>query len=212
MGISERAGWALGALIVFALLTFVVRGLLQRILTGSWGFVVLRPDSSSAERVVVAGTIAAMATIVVAGVAGVAGNALGGPTTVPASVVAPALVVTAIAIVATFWGQLAMGPSWRVGIDPTEPTALVTSGPFRWVRNPIYAAVVVFHLGLLFVLPGVVMVAGVVLAFIAVELGVRRVEEPFLWAQHGDAFAVWASRTGRFLPAVGCISPTTLET
>ena len=82
MAISERAGWTLGALVVFALLTFGVRGLLQRVVTGSWGFVVLRPDSSPAERIVVAGTVSAMATIVVAGVAGVSDNALGGPSSV----------------------------------------------------------------------------------------------------------------------------------
>jgi protein-S-isoprenylcysteine O-methyltransferase Ste14 len=29
----------------------------------------------------------------------------------------------------TVWAQLAMGPSWRIGYDPSETTALVTRVP-----------------------------------------------------------------------------------
>src|SRR5438045_3775532 len=47
-------------------------------------------------------------------------------------------------IVATTWAQLAMGASWRIGVDETERTALVTGGPYRQVRNPIYTAMIVF--------------------------------------------------------------------
>jgi protein-S-isoprenylcysteine O-methyltransferase Ste14 len=34
----------------------------------------------------------------------------------------------------------ALGRSFRVGIDARHPGELVTSGVFRWTRNPIYAA------------------------------------------------------------------------
>ena len=34
-----------------------------------------------------------------------------------------------------------MGRSWRMGIDPAEKTSLVTRGPYRWMRHPIYRAV-----------------------------------------------------------------------
>ena len=43
--------------------------------------------------------------------------------------------------------QLDMGESWRVGIDTTETTTLVRTGTFSLVRNPIFAAMVVFTLG-----------------------------------------------------------------
>jgi protein-S-isoprenylcysteine O-methyltransferase Ste14 len=33
--------------------------------------------------------------------------------------------------------QLAMGDSWRIGVDESEKTELVTAGPFAVVRNPI---------------------------------------------------------------------------
>src|SRR4051794_1409566 len=40
----------------------------------------------------------------------------------------------------TLWAQFGMGESWRVGVDHETRTELVTGGPFRWVRNPIFTA------------------------------------------------------------------------
>lgn len=51
--------------------------------------------------------------------------------------------LAAFGIGATLAAQLAMGGSWRIGVEPTERTTLVTDGPFRIVRNPIFAAVAV---------------------------------------------------------------------
>lgn len=45
-----------------------------------------------------------------------------------------------VGIAATLYAQIAMGNSWRIGVDPTERTTLVTNGPFALVRNPTFAA------------------------------------------------------------------------
>jgi protein-S-isoprenylcysteine O-methyltransferase Ste14 len=39
--------------------------------------------------------------------------------------------------------------------------------------------------------------------FVAIELQVRAVEEPYLLQMHGDAYADYAVRVGRFVPAMG---------
>ena len=31
-----------------------------------------------------------------------------------------------------------MGASWRIGVDTSETTALITGGVFRYVRNPMH--------------------------------------------------------------------------
>lgn len=54
-------------------------------------------------------------------------------------------------IAATVYAQLAMGDSWRIGVDEQENTTLVRTGPFKWVRHPIYTAMMAFGLGLLLV-------------------------------------------------------------
>jgi protein-S-isoprenylcysteine O-methyltransferase Ste14 len=109
-----------------------------------------------------------------------------------------ALCVGGIAL--TIWSQLAMGASWRVGIDSEEHTALVTSGPYRRVRNPIYTGMFVFTIGVTLVLPNLLSVLGTIGLFVIVNLVVSRVEEPYLLKEHGGEFARWKQTTGRFLP------------
>jgi protein-S-isoprenylcysteine O-methyltransferase Ste14 len=106
-------------------------------------------------------------------------------------------------IVATFVAQVAMGTSWRVGVDPEETTSLVTGGPFAVVRNPIFAAMLPAALGLALFVPSWVALVGLAGLSLAIEVQVRCVEEPHLRRAHGGAYAAYASRVGRFLPGFG---------
>jgi protein-S-isoprenylcysteine O-methyltransferase Ste14 len=53
----------------------------------------------------------------------------------------------------TLAAQLQMGASWRVGVDVRERTELVTSGLFRFVRNPIFSAMLLALAGLALLVP-----------------------------------------------------------
>ena len=99
--------------------------------------------------------------------------------------------------------QVAMGASWRGSIDPDSPTELVTSGPFRLVRNPVLSGVALTATGLALMVPNAL--AGLMLLAVLASLHVqvRFVEEPHLLAVHGDAYRSYASRTGRFVPGLG---------
>jgi protein-S-isoprenylcysteine O-methyltransferase Ste14 len=46
-------------------------------------------------------------------------------------------------------------------------------------------------------------VLALVALVVAVELQVRAVEEPYLRAMHGSAYAAYAARAGRFVPGIG---------
>jgi protein-S-isoprenylcysteine O-methyltransferase Ste14 len=99
--------------------------------------------------------------------------------------------------------QLAMGASWRIGVDPSERTALHTDGPFRFVRNPIFSWIVVTAAGLALLVPNAASLGSLVALVASIEVQVRLVEEPYLRRTHGEAYASWARRTGRFVPGVG---------
>ena len=81
---------------------------------------------------------------------------------------------------------------------PPLPTAhLVLVGPYRYVRNPMYVAVLAIILGqaLLFASWATVLYAGI--AFLAVLLFVRFYEEPTLERAYGDEYRrVPAQRAG----------------
>jgi protein-S-isoprenylcysteine O-methyltransferase Ste14 len=113
------------------------------------------------------------------------------------------LVLSVSGIATTLYAQIAMGTSWRIGVDHDERTELVTTGPFAHVRNPIFAAMLSTGLGLALLVPSVLAIAGLIGLFVALQLQVRVVEEPYLLRAHGATYERYAQRVGRFLPGVG---------
>ena len=96
-----------------------------------------------------------------------------------------------------------MGASWRIGVDAGEVTALVTSGVFRTVRNPIFTGMILTSVGTALMVPNAAALAGVALLALGLEIHVRYVEEPHLLAVHGDPYHRYANSAGRFVPRVG---------
>jgi protein-S-isoprenylcysteine O-methyltransferase Ste14 len=121
----------------------------------------------------------------------------------PPGIEVAGLLLAGVGLLGTILTQVAMGTSWRIGVDETERTELVTSGPFAWVRNPIFTAMAVTGSGLALMVPNAVALAGALLLLVALQLQVRVVEEPYLFRVHGDAYAAYAARTGRFVPGIG---------
>lgn len=106
-------------------------------------------------------------------------------------------------VLSTFATQLAMGTSWRIGVDETETTDLVTTGPFALARNPIFTAMATTGLGLALMVANVIALLGFALLLFALQLQVRVVEEPYLLRTHGQSYASYAATVGRFVPGLG---------
>ncbi|HYP44171.1 MAG TPA: isoprenylcysteine carboxylmethyltransferase family protein [Propionibacteriaceae bacterium] len=113
------------------------------------------------------------------------------------------LILTAGGFATAVVAQNTMGASWRIGVDQTERTALVTHGVFSRVRNPIFTAMIAAQTGTALMAPTWPSIVGTVLLLVAVELQVRRIEEPYLSGVHGLSYTQYASQAGRFLPGVG---------
>ncbi len=98
--------------------------------------------------------------------------------------------------------QVTMGASWRIGIDTRTRTALVTSGAFRWVRNPIFSGVLLYGGALILLAPSPWTLLGFGHLLFALGLQVR-LEEEHLRRLHPEVYPAYAQRVGRFLPGVG---------
>jgi protein-S-isoprenylcysteine O-methyltransferase Ste14 len=121
----------------------------------------------------------------------------------------PGLALSMAGLAALLWSQSSMGDSLRIGVDPAERTALVTAGPFRWVRNPIYSAMLVYIAGVALLVPNAASFVAFGVLALGLDLHVRLVEEPYLAATHGSSYASYAARVGRFVPGVGKFPPPT---
>jgi protein-S-isoprenylcysteine O-methyltransferase Ste14 len=110
-----------------------------------------------------------------------------------------ALMIAIIAFVITWVCWINMGKSWRMGIDPNEKTQLVFTGPFAYVRNPIYGLSSLLAFLTMVIFPSPAMLVIGILHILLLQWEVRR-EEVYLLSVHGDAYAAYLQNVGRFVP------------
>lgn len=197
-----RPWFALALYIVYMALAFGWRSLRQRRATGSTGFRGISGPPGSLPWI--GGVLFALAVLLglAAPIAELAGWI--GPLAEPGPLlVGLGAVATLTGILGTLWSQGAMGESWRIGVSEAERTKLVTRGPFAVVRNPIFSFMMLTALGMTLVLPNAAALASFMALVTAIELQVRVVEEPYLLRSHGDAYAAYCAKVGRFLPGLG---------
>ena len=207
---ADGSGSAWVALVLFAvwfLVIFVVRSVMQKRATGDSGIRagVLADGATKVETLAGWLLVVALVAALSAPIASLAGLDLLFDRD-PVRVLGLALAVGGIVL--TFAAQVAMGTEWRIGIDKTESTGLVTGGAFALVRNPIFTAMMITAAGFTMLMPNVFAVAGFVLLVVAIELQVRAVEEPHLRRLHGTAYTDYESRVGRFVPLAGRTAST----
>ena len=109
------------------------------------------------------------------------------------------LALTVGGYLATLWCYRIMGNAWRIGINRQEKNQLVTQGPYRWIRHPIYAFQAVMLTGGILLLPTLCSVA-ILLIHLGCVLAKARDEETYLLTVHGDVYRDYLSRTGRLFP------------
>ncbi len=108
-----------------------------------------------------------------------------------------AMAIIAYAATRICWKR--MGKSWRMGIDPSEKTALVFTGPYAFVRHPIYALSSLLMLATVAVVPSPIMIVAAVLHLLLLQWEARR-EERHLCRVHGRQYEQYFSQVGRFIP------------
>ena len=85
-------------------------------------------------------------------------------------------------------------------VDPMKPTtALVTEGPFRHSRNPIYVALTLLYLGVAFLVNAWWILLLVVPVLVVIRYGVIAREEAYLTRKFGDAYRQYTAQVRRWL-------------
>ena len=120
-------------------------------------------------------------------------------------------VLAALAVPCAWWVFSSLGRNVSETVLTKTDHSLVTAGPYRWVRHPLYGTGGILLVGvglmaanwfiLLFALLAVVLIRGVVVP----------IEERALTAKFGDAYRVYMRDTGGMLPRLAAGSRVDLE-
>ncbi len=108
----------------------------------------------------------------------------------------------ALGLAVGLWAARAIGEYMAFGGVAVDHR-LVTDGPYRYVRHPVYTAVISIGVGTTLVFRSYLLL-GVVAMQVVTHLWWAAAEEKLLISPEGlgDAYRTYASRTGRFLPRV----------
>ena len=98
------------------------------------------------------------------------------------------------------WVLTNLGSNVSETVLTKEDHQLVTSGPYRWVRHPLYAVGICLFLSVGLMAANAFILAWTAVALIAVRLVVVPREESALIAKFGDAYRDYRGGTGALFP------------
>jgi len=111
----------------------------------------------------------------------------------------PGLALVVVALGIAIWGRRTMVAA-GTNVRPTQPaTTIVTSGPFRFSRNPLYCALTLLYLGLTAIVNtwwGVIVLAPLLAVM---HVGVVLREERYLERKFGEPYRQYRGRVRRYL-------------
>ncbi len=99
----------------------------------------------------------------------------------------------------TLWCYKTLGDSWRLGFNKKAKTTLVTQGPYRLIRHPIYSFQILILAGMVWLLPTPFSLLILLIHFVCIWI-MTLDEEKYLMSTHGSEYKDYYYRTGRFIP------------
>lgn len=110
-----------------------------------------------------------------------------------------ATIVILLSILLVFWAITAMQKSkLRILPEPSSDATLITNGPYRFIRHPMYTAILLGCIGLL--LNFFSMIRLVIFLALATILIIKLTWEETMLIQKFDAYKSYRNRTSRLIP------------
>ena len=111
-----------------------------------------------------------------------------------------AITIQILSIMLMIWARITFGFKSFHAPANAYKEKLVTNGPYKWLRHPIYAAVIYFSLGSIIAYPNIKTIIAVVI-IIASTIVRMLLEEKSLFENFKD-YDAYSKRTKRFIPFV----------
>jgi protein-S-isoprenylcysteine O-methyltransferase Ste14 len=109
------------------------------------------------------------------------------------------LTFTAVAIALVVSAFKALAQAHTAFDARKSTTKIVTTGPFRFSRNPTYLSLTLLLIGIAFAISSLWVLVSVIPAVVATQWGVILREENYLKGKFGDGYIRYASKVRRWL-------------
>lgn len=110
------------------------------------------------------------------------------------------VVLGLVVVPAVYWVLSTIGSNVSETVLTKEDHQLVTSGPYRWVRHPLYVVGIGVFVSIGLMAANAFILGWTVVALISVRYVVVPREESALVAKFGDEYRLYQARTGALLP------------
>ena len=107
-----------------------------------------------------------------------------------------------LAVPAALWVFRSIGRNVSETVLTKRDHALVTTGPYRWIRHPLYTTAAVLLLAIGLVAANWFILLFALVAVVSMRRAVIPLEERELVNKFGDEYRRYMARTGRLLPRV----------
>ena len=107
-------------------------------------------------------------------------------------------VILLVAFIPVVVAQVQMGEAWRIAVDPSQQSKLVTHGIFRWSRNPIFVGIRAIYFGIFLIIPNGVTLLLWILGDLVIQLQVQ-LEESYLIDTFGDEYVAYMRSVRRWV-------------
>jgi protein-S-isoprenylcysteine O-methyltransferase Ste14 len=110
-------------------------------------------------------------------------------------------IITSAGLAFTAWARAILGRNWSAVVTIRQDHRLIRSGPYRWVRHPIYS-------GLLLAMLGTAVCFGLLRGLVGTVIGLAAfwmkasLEETFLTEQFGPEYLEYKKNVKALIPSV----------
>jgi protein-S-isoprenylcysteine O-methyltransferase Ste14 len=110
------------------------------------------------------------------------------------------LTISCFGMAGEIWAAVALGASYSPTLRVADEQVVVTAGPYRWIRHPLYAFWPLVSVGWgMAACNWFILTSGIVLIFVLAVIRVPR-EEAMMLRGFGESYGRYMTHTGRFLP------------
>jgi protein-S-isoprenylcysteine O-methyltransferase Ste14 len=122
------------------------------------------------------------------------------PVDLPMALRLAGLAIAIVSAIFAAWAMWSLGKSYGIRMDLFEGHRLVTGGPYRLTRHPMYLGIVSFHVGATLAMESLLLGAITLLYVIPFTTMRIRAEDRVLAAGFGEDFRTFAGRVPALVP------------